>query len=1008
MKLSKVLSLMLAICMLFTMTSFAAPAFSDVEETATYAESVNVLSALNILKGYDEDGVTSFKPDGKITRAEFSAVVARMMGMGDAGNNKTTTNFSDVPLDHWASGYISAAQGAGIINGMGDGTFQPEAEVTYEQSVKMLVAAIGYTPKAEAQGGYPTGYTLVGNQEGVTAGTANQPGGAARSVVARLAYNTLTVPNMEQEVFGGINGPEYRRNERVSILYTKLGIIKAEATIKEIPLDKNARNVTLAYNSIDKVAQQNNWVAKVPASGSYTGELVPTSVIKGDVNLNGLQGLTVTALVDVNDDSDVRLVYAIPKTGKNPFVDVDPMLLDKRADSGYVRYYKNISDDKTTAIQIDTTRIADSVYINLARQTANYNDASSVVKEARDLAVNAIQTNYRYVDTDNDGLYDTVFVTTIQSFIAGDVNTNSNKVFRDMDMTNTDSTFNSASLELDPEDENVAWSLKDETGKEIEITDIEKGQIVNIMESEEGSNVFYDVTVNDSTISGIVSETYPEYNKVTGNDETYYTIGGQAYQTFFNLNPLKPGDEIEAMVAANGKIIGYAVSVTQRNYAMITAANVAEDFGKTYQLQLLKADGTIATLNIYDRFNDIGSDYAAADVAFKADFMPGTLVVYETNSKNEIKRIAPAKGDVVSTANYNLKKIDSTLTGGDVKSTYRESSEKIGSYTIDDKTAIFTTETVQSGVNKNNVMLSSKSSLIDDHEYEGFVISDSSRIAFAVVLFEAANQVKWDSYPLVITRVSTKQVEGESRVEYTGFVNGEETKLVVADDKSNLEKFGNNDIILFSVNGADEIVAAERLARVNGGRYEFAVNSTFTAPIDDTNDNRVHPVASHVSVLASKPSTAKTDANYRNLTTGSAYEALALSTNLFTGDMKGYAVAGKAYDMKGQNLQLMVGEAFSMTKTAADGKRDYTLYGTPDKADGLLTDVSTGSTLSVYSYNTGGNKTIRTAGIADLETDRRSGDSNIDTQFDNDDFVYIYRYDGRTYLVLIVNADGDR
>ena len=40
---------------------------------------------------------------------------------------------------HWAEGYIDALAMEGVINGMPDGTFEPESYVTREQFLKMLL-----------------------------------------------------------------------------------------------------------------------------------------------------------------------------------------------------------------------------------------------------------------------------------------------------------------------------------------------------------------------------------------------------------------------------------------------------------------------------------------------------------------------------------------------------------------------------------------------------------------------------------------------------------------------------------------------------------------------------------------------------------------------------------------------------------------------------------------------------------------------------------------------------
>lgn len=50
--------------------------------------------------------------------------------------------FPDVPQSHWACDTIASLVQSGIINGMPDGTFNPEGEVTREQFIKMLVVAL--------------------------------------------------------------------------------------------------------------------------------------------------------------------------------------------------------------------------------------------------------------------------------------------------------------------------------------------------------------------------------------------------------------------------------------------------------------------------------------------------------------------------------------------------------------------------------------------------------------------------------------------------------------------------------------------------------------------------------------------------------------------------------------------------------------------------------------------------------------------------------------------------
>ena len=159
--------------------------FPDTANT-TYEKATNAIGKLGIITGY-EDG--TFGPNKNITRAEFATIMVRSLKLEqDASAN----NFTDVAADHWAVGYIGAAVKAGIVNGMGDGTFAPNANVTEEQAVKMIVAALGYNDEATEQGGYPNGYIKVAsNQKMFTGLVLSAKKEATRGRVAILLNNSL-------------------------------------------------------------------------------------------------------------------------------------------------------------------------------------------------------------------------------------------------------------------------------------------------------------------------------------------------------------------------------------------------------------------------------------------------------------------------------------------------------------------------------------------------------------------------------------------------------------------------------------------------------------------------------------------------------------------------------------------------------------------------------------------------------------------------------------------------
>lgn len=187
----KILSLMIVLTMILGSMSISIAALTDIVG-APVEPAVLRLSGLGVLEGYP-DG--TFKPNNNITRAEYAAVVYRATRLTQLPG---ATVFGDVPASHWASGYIKAASQAGLIKGRGIvggvNTFDPEANISYEEAVTLVVRALGYETLAISNGGFPTGHLIVANQKGLLQGiTGNLSMKASRALVAQLTFNALEV-----------------------------------------------------------------------------------------------------------------------------------------------------------------------------------------------------------------------------------------------------------------------------------------------------------------------------------------------------------------------------------------------------------------------------------------------------------------------------------------------------------------------------------------------------------------------------------------------------------------------------------------------------------------------------------------------------------------------------------------------------------------------------------------------------------------------------------------------
>lgn len=136
--LKKSLALVLAIVLVVGVCVFNAAAFTD-DEAITCDEAVAVLTGIGVIKGRDTG---AFDPTATLTRAEAATIITRLKGQEDL---QAKSKFDDMQ-GHWAESYVAYCAAEGIVNGVGDNKFDPDAKLTGNQWGKMLLVAMGFDP----------------------------------------------------------------------------------------------------------------------------------------------------------------------------------------------------------------------------------------------------------------------------------------------------------------------------------------------------------------------------------------------------------------------------------------------------------------------------------------------------------------------------------------------------------------------------------------------------------------------------------------------------------------------------------------------------------------------------------------------------------------------------------------------------------------------------------------------------------------------------------------------
>ncbi len=87
-------------------------------------------------------GVATYCPDVALTRAEMAALLLRAIhGAGWVPPPPTGTVFTDVPVDHWAAGYIEQLAAEGLTNGCAPSQYCPDRPVDRAEMAAFLLRA---------------------------------------------------------------------------------------------------------------------------------------------------------------------------------------------------------------------------------------------------------------------------------------------------------------------------------------------------------------------------------------------------------------------------------------------------------------------------------------------------------------------------------------------------------------------------------------------------------------------------------------------------------------------------------------------------------------------------------------------------------------------------------------------------------------------------------------------------------------------------------------------------
>lgn len=761
--LKKVISSVAALTMVASSVAAFAVDFPDVESTASYAQAVQELSALDVISGYD-DG--TFGPDKLVTRAEITKMIVDALAERSSAEASTeSTKFADVSADHWAKGYINQGVANGFIAGMSDTEFDPDANVTYVQAQKMLVSAIGYETYAQAQGGWPTGYKTYAASLDITKGISGITDSTelTRAQVAQMIDNAMDAPlcviaswktewngskTPNLEVRDGKEGRAYETlfTEKHDA-YKVYGRVTETSKTGSVDTDKVTFQVEKADNFDDEEVKADSPVSE--------------DMYIGDSKADNYLRTYSQALIQKNDDDEFTIL-SIAAAAANKSVTVASEDFDENKSTDEALYFFPAGTTKgSTKYQLDTTNGV-TIYINGVESSKSIAELRDYLDKNETASV-TLQKETETGSTSTSAKYNTIMVSSYVTAIVDEVIDKTNETSVNFD---TYSSGIQAKMTVNKDDDNYTYSFKLD-GKEIEAKDLQQNDVLNISYDTTGSfreSSFYDVIVTRNVVDGV---------KCTSINDSKgeYTIGGTKYKAAEGMDiDVETSTEYSLYLDHFGRIAKADENSVSKNYGVLK--NIYKKAGGDYMAQIITKKGT-------EEEYKVDSDNVKAYKSYLVKSDADGAVYDSTNKKTDAYPKQVVEYSVSSSSNKITIKNGGVIAPTTADAEYKESGNKIGSVKMADSTVILDLSEVDTKDTYSVV-----SSLNDGSNYVayGYDKSKSDNTYRFVIITEGTSSVFNSETQLAIFNGSEVVDNDGDKTAYNLVVNGEEKQFILDDD----------------------------------------------------------------------------------------------------------------------------------------------------------------------------------------------------------------------------------
>lgn len=834
-KLARVLSAILVITMMFSLVAFAdetatttsTVTLSDIDPDTVTGKAVAQLVKLGIINGY-EDG--TYRPDETISRAEMAKVITCFLNIDHLASDAMVSGFPDVDdAGHWGKKFVKLAVDKKIVVGFEDGTFKPDADVTYVQAVKMIVCALNYGTIAETKqqpgAAWYQGYMTVAAEQGIlnSASVNNQEAAASRGTVAVLIYNALSVDVPEISTSGeitikpGSSALETILNKE-EITGVVTGVYQTGLTDGSTGLSK--RNIIVETKKGEREFQ-----------------------VGKDVDTYALLGRQIEGYAEDADFEDIDVLTDITKTKKNSVTVVTPDMIDE-VKSSSLSYYPEDEDKETIAFA------SDMAVIYNGKALSDYDS---------DIFENIKSGKIEFLCNNNDGEAEVAFITSYKLYVVSSYDKNDDKV-------KVYSMYNGGTLEIPEEDNSKMLFSLTKDGADFEASSITKWDVISVMESDPSSTgkPVWEGIVTRKKVSG-------QKIKVVSDDETV-ELGGKSYKfsyIFEEYTGAKPTFELNTSPTVyldhEGKIAAANASTTSSSAATYVAylinAEEGKGFDETGVIQVFGLTGktnerlfnlakkvtvdgklyssTSEVLEALIESSEIANETKIDNEEFDAEIeltQYAQLIRYTTNKDNEVDTIDTVVPNVETSTdeltlsvpfpnNANVKDEKTMYYPVSGQFEYTENVEGGGTKTkqllVNAQTTILLISggSVEEVDDMNVKSFSSAFSTSSSYRVEAYNVSSVDVAKYVIVYGNAGANGYNDKTPFVLTKsIVTKMGENGKQDSFNGWtLKGVDVEDLRTVSEGMLADYEVGEIFTYLTNADDEIRDVKDVLHIEDG-----------------------------------------------------------------------------------------------------------------------------------------------------------------------------------------------